>query len=110
MNSWLGGPSLRGPTRALASPPRLPLPALACIAVGVAAAQVIAALAYTVLFRAPALPDADRLARVWLHSGTARIEQGGISYLEYRDLLGLAPFDRVAAAVRPRAPARTAAA
>jgi len=100
---------MRTLVRSLLSTPRLTLPALACIVLGVGAAQLVAALAYTVLYRSPALPHAERLVRVWLHAGTARIEQGGISYLEYRDLLGLPSFDRVEAAARTRIAVRTAA-
>ncbi len=101
--------SLRTAVRSLAATPRLTVPALCCIALGVGSALLVAALADAVLLRSPALPEPERLARVWLRVGTERIEQGGISYLEYRDLLSLASFDRVEAVARTRIAIRSEA-
>ena len=99
---------LRQTLRSLAATPRLTLPALACIAAGIASTLLVAALADAVLYRAPALPEPERLARVWLQVGTEHVEQGGISYLEYRDLLAVRAFERVEAVARTRIAARTA--
>ena len=99
---------LRQTLKSLAATPRLTLPALACIVAGVASMLLVAALADAVLYRAPALPEPERLARVWLQIGTEHVEQGGISYLEYRDLLAVRAFERVEAVARTRIAARTA--
>ena len=101
--------ALRTAVRSLAATPRLTVPALACLALGVGSALLVATLADAVLYRVPALPEAERLARVWLRLGTQRIEQGGLSYLEYRDLLSIGSFDRVEAAARTRLAIRTEA-
>ncbi len=87
--------------RSLARTPRLVLPAIACIGLGVGAAVLALSLVDGILVRAPALPAAERLARVWLrhdeHGG-----QGDVSYLELQELRGVRAFDAVEAVARTR--------
>jgi putative ABC transport system permease protein len=93
------GRELRLALRRLLGNPRLTLPAVACIAAGVASALFVVALADAILLRAPTLPGHERLTRVWRQTAG---DQGDLSLLDARDLASLPAFDAVGIAARTR--------
>lgn len=93
---------LRYAWRSLCATPRLTLTAVACAALGLGAAIFMTALVHAVLFAAPAIPDADRLVRVWSTS-TATKETTDVSYADVLDLRArVRSFDAVESASRTR--------
>lgn len=93
---------LRYAWRSLRATPRLALTAIACAALGLAAAIFMTTLVRAVLFVTPSIPNADRLVRVWTASTTSA-QTSDVSYPDVIDLRArVASFDAVESASRTR--------
>ena len=92
--------SVRDAIRGLVPSPGLALAAVACIALGSAAATAVATLVEAALLRPVPFPEPDRLTRVWLDEPGVD-SRVSLSIPEAKELEAAGGFDRVAASLIP---------
>ena len=94
--------SVRDAIRSLVRSPGLALAAVACIALGTAAATAVATLVEAALLRRVPFPEPDRLTRVWLDEPGVD-SRVSLSIPEAKELESAGAFDRVLITARVRA-------